>query len=38
MGPSWIRVARDAIVADEQLSSWIDAAMDDDARAGASGR
>lgn len=28
MGPSWIRVARDAIDADEELASWIDVALE----------
>jgi TfoX/Sxy family transcriptional regulator of competence genes len=33
MGPGWISVAHDAITADEQLSFWIDVAMEYNARA-----
>jgi TfoX/Sxy family transcriptional regulator of competence genes len=33
MGPSWISIAHDVIAADEQLSFWIDAALDYNARA-----
>lgn len=34
MGPSWIRVAQEAIATDEQLSSWIGAALAYNDRAG----
>lgn len=34
MGPSWISVAHDALVADEQLSFWVAVALDHNARAG----
>lgn len=32
MGPSWISVAQDAITADDQLSFWIDVALEYNAR------
>ena len=38
MGPSWISVAHDVIAADEELSFWIDAALDYNASAGKSNR
>ena len=38
MGPSWISVAHDAIAADEQLSFWVDAALEYNARAGKGNR
>lgn len=34
MGPSWIRVAEDAIATDEQLSFWIDIALEYNDRSG----
>lgn len=34
MGPSWIRVAEQAVTTDEQLSFWMGAALEYNARAG----
>lgn len=38
MGPGWISVAHDTITTDEQLSFWIDVAMEYNARAGKGSR
>lgn len=38
MGPSWISVAHDVVATDEQLSFWVDAALEYNARAGKGNR